>query len=148
MIRKLFLSLAAVAVALSIGCEKSGSGNGSSSGSSGGSSSGGGNNSSAVGVWRCFRYEYNNDGATGSNMSWIFNADGTFCIAKDSTSWQGTRTGTYKVSGNTITGSGTNANEGGAKFDIKFTINGSQITGDFIEHWGPGKTIQIGANKL
>ncbi|MCL1910049.1 MAG: hypothetical protein FWG05_03840 [Kiritimatiellaeota bacterium] len=55
MIRKLLVSLAAVAVAFTIGCEKSGgNGDGGGGGSSGG---GGGNNSAAVGVWKCSKYD-------------------------------------------------------------------------------------------
>ena len=116
------------------GCEKSGSDD--SSGSS----------SSVVGHWKVTHFvdpiSKNDDTNTG--FYWHFNDDGT-CSLNNSSTTHGHRTGTYKVSGNKITGSGTNPGVG--SYDINFTVEGNSLSGGFVEHWGDNKTIAVVAVK-
>ena len=130
MIKKAILSLAAAAVCafcFTTGCE-----------SSGNKSDSGSGNSKAVGSWKTTAFvEPNGSNNPNTGFFWNFRADGSFDLSG--------RPGTYTVSGNSINGSGNNPGVG--KFDIRFTMNGNTLTGDFIEHWGPNKTIKITAVK-
>jgi len=160
MTRKLILPFAAAAVAmmfaLSTGCEKTGGGSGGGNsgggnsgggggGNSGGSGGGGGNNA-AVGSWKVTNFVDPLSGIDDHNTGfyWNFRNDGSFSL-DHTPGWQGCRPGTYTVSGNSINGSGNNPGVG--KYDIKFTMSGNNLEGNFIEHWGPNKTIKIKAVK-
>ena len=128
----LLVAAMCVSTAAITGCEKAG-GEGSS-----GSSGGGGGSSSAVGSWKCTSFE----GNPNSGFYWHFNSDGSFTL-NQSTSNGGGRCGSYNVSGNRITGNGTNPGVG--TFEIDFTLSGNTFTGDFFEHWGGGKHVPITA---
>jgi len=135
MIRKLFYSLAAVAVAFALptGCEKSGGGNKDSGGGGGG-----GGNSSVVGLWNVTSWRDPADGTNNANtgFTFTFNSDGSFAF-------RGVPAGSYSTSGNKITGSGSTAV---GKFDINFTVSGKTLDGGFYEHWAK-KTVGVTAVK-
>lgn len=92
------------------GCEDGGGGGG------GGGSSGGG---SVVGTW----------GNT------VFKSDGTWDEYRDAelTDWH--LGGTYKQSGNHVTGTGTNPGVGDLEIDGIISDDGQTMELDFIEHW-------------
>jgi len=144
MLKKSLLALSALAaiatLCLTAGCESSGSK--------------GGSNSNVVGVWKITNFidpiSKRND--VHSGLYWHFREDGTVSL-DNSPSFQGRRPGTYKVKGNTITGDGRNPAEGNTRapnpnnYAIKFTVEGDVLTGDFVEYWGPNKTIWLRAVK-
>ncbi|MCL1910050.1 MAG: hypothetical protein FWG05_03845 [Kiritimatiellaeota bacterium] len=83
----------------------------------------------------------------GKTMYWIFREDGKFSL-NSSSAWTDSRGGTYKVSGNKITGNGSNASAPSPQtMQINFTINGNTLTGNFHEDWGGGKNITVEATK-
>ena len=135
MLKKSLLSLTALAaiatLCLTTGCESSGSKS---------------SDANVVGSWKVTNFvdplSGRDDVHTG--FYWNFRSDGTFSL-DSAPGWQGRRPGTYSVSGNKVTGSATNPGVG--KYNIKFTVNGKNLEGDFIEHWGPNKTIKIKATK-
>ena len=133
MIRNLLTSLAAIAVAFTISCEKSGGGG------SGGGGGGGGGSSSAVGNWKITSWRDPADGSNNPNtgFTFTFKSDGTF-------DFRGQPAGTYSMKGSKLTGSGNTAM---GKFDLDLTVSGSTLEGGFYEHWAK-KTVGVTAVKM
>ena len=135
MIKKFLVSCTLLASVLMLGlvsgCESGG-------GSSGGGGGGGGN-SSVVGTW-----SLSNSGGT-----WyiLFAQDGSWKISDTADGSQRRVYGNYTTSGNKVGGSMTNPGVGTGA--IAATIDGKNISLDFIEHWHtPYKTVRYNGSKL
>jgi hypothetical protein len=103
--------------------------------------SGGGN---VVGNWEL------RQSSGGDNVSWWkFNSDGTMGSYDDPGLNALHFSGTYKQSGNKVTGSFTNPGVGEGEIDCTVSADGTTMEMDFIEHWhSPYKHVPYSGTRM